>query len=96
MEATKKKFGLFSIILLGMNAIIGSGIFLLPGQAFDILGTSSLFVYLFITLLAGSMALCFAEVAGLFKSNGGAYIYAKEAFGNFCLLYTSPSPRDCS
>ena len=83
MEATKKKFGLFSIILLGMNAIIGSGIFLLPGQAFDILGTSSLFVYLFITLLAGSMALCFAEVAGLFKSNGGAYIYAKEAFGNF-------------
>ena len=29
----KKKFGLISIILLGMNAIIGSGIFLLPGQA---------------------------------------------------------------
>lgn len=83
MEKTKKKFGLFSIILLGMNAIIGSGIFLLPGQAFSIAGTSSLFVYIFITLLAGSMALCFAEVAGLFKSNGGAYIYAKEAFGNF-------------
>ncbi len=79
----KKKFGLFSIILLGMNAIIGSGIFLLPGDAFNIMGTSSLFVYIFITLLAGSMALCFAEVAGLFKSNGGAYIYAKEAFGNF-------------
>ena len=46
MEATKKKFGLFSIILLGMNAIIGSGIFLLPGQAFDILGTSSLSISL--------------------------------------------------
>lgn len=79
----KKKFGLFSIILLGMNAIIGSGIFLLPGQAYAIAGTSSLFVYLFITFLAGSLALCFAEAAGLFRSNGGAYIYAKEAFGNF-------------
>ena len=32
----KKKFGLISIILLGMNAIIGSGIFLLPGQAYDL------------------------------------------------------------
>ena len=49
----KKKFGLISIILLGMNAIIGSGIFLLPGQAYDLVGTSSLFVFLFITLLAG-------------------------------------------
>lgn len=78
-----KKFGLFSIILLGMNSIIGSGIFLLPGKAYNIMGTSSLFVYLFISLLAASMALCFAEAAGLFKSNGGAYIYAKEAFGNF-------------
>lgn len=83
MGDSKKKFGLFSIILLGMNSIIGSGIFLLPGRAFTITGTSSLFAYLFITLLAGSMALCFAEVGGLFRSNGGAYIYAKEAFGNF-------------
>lgn len=79
----RKKFGLFSIVLLGINAIIGSGIFLLPGNVYKTMGTSSLFVYLFITLLAGSMALCFAEVAGLFKSNGGAYIYTKEAFGNF-------------
>ena len=79
----KKKFGLLSIVLLGINAIVGSGIFLLPGRAYDMAGTSSLFVYIFITFLAGSMALCFAEAAGLFKSNGGAYIYAKEAFGNF-------------
>ncbi|MEY8356671.1 APC family permease [Lachnospiraceae bacterium 54-53] len=80
---SKKKFGLVSIVLLGINAIIGSGIFLLPGNVYKIMGTSSLVIYLFITLLAGSMALCFAEVAGLFKSNGGAYIYTKEAFGNF-------------
>lgn len=83
MKNNNKKFGLFSIILLGMNGIIGSGIFLLPGNAYKIMGTSSLFVYVFITLLVGSMALCFAEAAGLFQSNGGAYIYAKEAFGNF-------------
>ena len=79
----KNKFGLGSIILLGMNSIIGTGIFLLPGRAYNLVGTSSLFVYLFVTFLAGSMVLCFAEVSGLFKSNGGAYVYTKEAFGNF-------------
>ncbi|MDO5294423.1 MAG: APC family permease [bacterium] len=78
----KKKFGLFSIVLLGINSIIGSGIFLMPGKAYVLMGTQSLWVYLFITLLAGSMALCFAEAAGYFKSNGAAYVYVKEAFGN--------------
>ncbi|BBF43594.1 S-methylmethionine permease [Lachnospiraceae bacterium KM106-2] len=77
-----KKFGLFSIVLLGINSIIGSGIFLMPGKAYVLMGTKSLLVYLFITLLAGSMALCFAEAAGYFKSNGAAYVYVKEAFGN--------------
>ncbi|HUW42238.1 MAG TPA: hypothetical protein VMV90_14625 [Rectinemataceae bacterium] len=33
MSATRK-FGLFSPILSGINGIVGSGIFLLPGKAF--------------------------------------------------------------
>lgn len=74
----KPKIGIAANIL-----IMDSG--MMPGiyRAYDLVGTSSLFVFLFITLLAGSLALCFAEAAGLFKSNGAVYIYAKEAFGNF-------------
>lgn len=79
----KQKFGIASIVLLGINAIIGSGIFLLPGKAYASVGTSSLLVYLFITALALSMALCFAEVGGMFQRNGGAYVYVREAFGEF-------------
>lgn len=80
---SKHRFGLRSIILLGINAIIGSGIFLLPGQAYEKMGTSSLFVYVFVSFLAMALAMCFAEVAGMFKRNGGAYVYVKEAFGDF-------------
>lgn len=80
---TKNKMGLLSIILLGVNAIIGSGIFLLPNKAYSLVGTSSLFVFLFDALLVITIALCFAEAAGLFKENGGPYVYAKEAFGDF-------------
>lgn len=79
----KNKLGLLSIILLGVNAIIGSGIFLLPNQAYSLVGTSSLFVFLFDALLVITIALCFAEAAGLFTKDGGPYVYAKEAFGNF-------------
>ena len=79
----KHKFGFWSIVLLGINSIIGSGIFLLPNKAYALSGTFSLFVILFDAFLAISMALCFAELSGLFKRNGGPYIYARAAFGNF-------------
>lgn len=78
-----KKFGFWSIVLLGINAIIGSGIFLLPNQAMKLIGTASLGVIIFDMLLVVSIAMCFAEAAGMFKQNGGPYVYAKEAFGDF-------------
>ncbi|WPC44605.1 APC family permease [Clostridium sp. JS66] len=78
-----KKLGLWSIILLGINGVIGTGIFLLPGKAMKLMGPGSIWVYFFDMALVMAMALCFAEVAGLFNKNGGPYIYAKEAFGEF-------------
>ena len=79
----RNKFGLFSIILLGINAIIGTGIFLLPNRAYAEVGVNSIFVIIFDALLVISIALCFAEMGGMYKNNGGPYIYAKEAFGGF-------------
>ncbi|WP_010295122.1 APC family permease [Clostridium senegalense] len=81
--SNKKKIGFWSIVLLGINSIIGSGIFLLPNQAMELIGPASLGVILFDMLLVVSIALCFAEVGGMFSKNGGPYVYAKEAFGSF-------------
>lgn len=78
-----QKLGFWSIVLLGINGIIGSGIFLLPNKAMAIIGPASLLVMLFDMLLVLAITFCFAEAGGLFKENGGAYIYAKEAFGDF-------------
>lgn len=84
METSQKaKFGFWSIVLLGINGIIGTGIFLLPNKAYALTGVSSLFILLFDAFLAGCIALCFAEAAGLFSRNGGPYLYAKHAFGDF-------------
>lgn len=80
----ERKLGLTSVILLGVNMVFGSGIYLLPGQVMALVGGSwSLVVYIFVSLIALAIAWCFAECAALFSRNGGAYLYAKEAFGNF-------------
>lgn len=78
-----KKLGLFSIILLGINTILGSGIFLLPGQVTSLVGSWSLLVYGFVTIMILSVAWCFAKCSALFNRDGGAYLYAKHAFGDF-------------
>ena len=83
MTEKKEKFGLFSIVLLGINSIIGTGIFLLPNRAYALMGPASLGILLFDAFLAGALALCFAEAAGFFSRNGGPYLYAKAAFGDF-------------
>lgn len=77
------KFGFWSIVLLGINGIVGTGIFLLPNKAYSIIGSASLGVLLFDAVIAGCIALCFAEAASLFTRNGGPYLYAKHALGDF-------------
>lgn len=83
IETEKQKMGFWSIVLLGINGIIGSGIFLLPNQAMKLMGTASIGVFIFDALLVTSITVCFAECASLFEVNGGPYIYAKAAFGEF-------------
>ena len=78
-----RKFSLPGIILLGINSILGTGIFLLPGKAMELVGPASIFIYLLVTVVVVAIAFCFAECASYFERNGGAYLYAKEAFGDF-------------
>jgi len=68
---------------LGINGVVGQGIFLLPGAAAAMLGPACLVAVLAAGGLCLLMALCFAEVGSRFQTTGGAYVYAHEAFGDF-------------
>ena len=81
--SAKKKFGFWSIVLLGFNGIVGSGIFLLPGKAFALFGPATIAVFAVSALIALIFALNFAEAAGKFDRHGASYLYAREAFGEF-------------
>lgn len=77
------RLGFWSMILLGVNGIVGSGIFLLPGTIMSLTGPWSLIIFLLVTVIVLAIAWCFAQCAALFNRNGGSYLYAKEAFGEF-------------
>lgn len=78
-----RSLSLLDVMALGVNAVIGQGIFLLPGLAAAILGPASIVGLLCAAGIALLIALCFAEVATRFDSTGGAYVYARETFGPF-------------
>ena len=68
---------------LGINGVIGSGIFLLPGVAVGMMGPASILSFAFAGFLCFMIALCFAEAGSRFSGTGGPYVYAREAFGGF-------------
>jgi amino acid transporter len=70
------------VVALAINSVIGSGIFLLPGTAAALLGVWSLPAVLLAAAAVLLIVLCFAEASSRFDEPGGAYVYARAAFGD--------------
>lgn len=71
----------WDLLFLVLNAVIGAGIFGLPARVFALAGTYSLLAYVGCAAVVALIVLCFAEVASRFRTTGGPYLYAREAFG---------------
>ncbi len=81
-QELKRTLSLTDVVALGINGVIGTGIFLLPGKAHGLMGPASIITLLFAALLSLLIALCFAEVGSKFRGTGGAYLYALRTFGD--------------
>ncbi|MBM7544284.1 APC family permease [Periweissella beninensis] len=79
----KHKFGLIALILFGINGIIGTGIFLMPNQVYKLVGNGGIIVALLDAILVLTIALSFADMSSRYGNNGGAFLYAKAAFGEY-------------
>ncbi len=80
-EKLVRGLGRWDLIALVINAIIGAGIFGLPSKVQGLIGSYSLYAFLACAVIIAFIVLCHAEVASRFKATGGAYLYAKTAFG---------------
>src|SRR5260370_4620375 len=74
---------LLGCVGLGINGIIGSGIFLLPARVFAASGGLSPLAWLAIGGVCLLVGLCFCEASGRADRNGGPYLYARDAFGRW-------------
>jgi amino acid transporter len=82
-EKLVRAVGFWGLVAMCINAVVGSGVFLLPTESYKLLGPFSLWAPLIFAVPVFVLVLCFAEAASHFSEPGGAYLYAKTAFGDF-------------
>ena len=83
----KTKLGFWSIVLLTINSIIGTGIFLSPGGVAMQSGSLAPFIYICAAVFAIILALTFASASKYTRESGAAYAYVRTAFGDNTGLY---------
>lgn len=80
-EHLKRVLGTPETLLIGINGVIGGGIFLLPGHVAALAGRYAVLAYLAAGMVAILIGLCFAEVSSMYTRTGGPIVYAEEAMG---------------
>jgi APA family basic amino acid/polyamine antiporter len=80
--ALKRTLGPLELVLLGVGAIVGVGIFVLTGQAAaTYAGPGIVISFLIAGLASACAALCYSEMAAMIPSAGSAYSYTHAALG---------------
>ncbi len=78
-----RELGVWDLSAIGINGVIGGGIFILPATVAQLMGTAAPLAYLLAATVVSLVALCFAVAGSYFTIAGGPYHYAHRAFGPF-------------
>lgn len=78
----KRHLGWFQLIVIGIGAIIGAGIFVITGTtAAECTGPAIVLAFVFAALICVFAGLCYAELSALIPIAGGSYSYSYVALG---------------
>jgi amino acid transporter len=77
----KRELSLLDTVGIGINGIVGSGIYLLVAPLAKAGGGASVAGVLACGALCVLIALCFAELGSMYDESGGPYVYSRDAFG---------------
>ena len=76
-----RSLGLYAVFTISIGAMIGSGIFVLPGLAFKIAGPSVILAFFLAGIVVLPAALSQSEMATAMPEAGGTYLYIDRAMG---------------
>ncbi len=79
----RRELGRWDLTAIGINMVVGAGVFLVPSQVVARVGAWSVVLCFALGLASILIGLCFAEVSSRFEGTGGPYLYARAAFGRF-------------
>ncbi|PZX07995.1 amino acid/polyamine/organocation transporter (APC superfamily) [Psychrobacillus insolitus] len=78
----KQTLGAFDLVLLGVGAIVGTGIFILPGTvAASSSGPAIVFSFIIAAIVCALAGLCYSEFSSSIPVTGSAYTYGYIVFG---------------
>jgi APA family basic amino acid/polyamine antiporter len=80
-QSLKKVLKPYELILLGIGAVIGTGIFVVSGLAAELSGPALPVSFIIAGIVCIFAALCYAELAAMVPVTGSAYTYSYAAFG---------------
>lgn len=81
-QGLEKNLSAFSLSMMGVGAIVGSGIFILPGiLAAQYTGPGVMFSFLLAAIVCSLAALCYSEFSSTIPLAGSAYTYIYSIFG---------------
>lgn len=81
--ATAGELGFWSLCALGINGMVGVGIFFAPAEVAALVpGSAGTWVYALTTLSIAPVAACYALLGARFAKDGGPFVWAEAAFGS--------------
>jgi amino acid transporter/mannitol/fructose-specific phosphotransferase system IIA component (Ntr-type) len=81
VEKLERHLGLTGVVAISISAMLGSGIFVLPGLAAGLTGPSVFVAYILAGICVLPAALSKSELATAMPTSGGTYVYLDRAFG---------------
>jgi APA family basic amino acid/polyamine antiporter len=80
-KSLKRQLGAFQLTMLGIGAIIGTGIFVLTAEAGQKAGPAMMIAFVIAAVVCGLAALAYSELASMVPVAGSAYTYTYGVLG---------------
>ncbi len=80
-KSLHRSLGAFQLTMLGIGAVIGTGIFVLTAEAAQKAGPGMMISFVIAGLVCAFAALCYAEMASMVPVSGSAYTYSYAVMG---------------
>jgi APA family basic amino acid/polyamine antiporter len=80
-KSLTRTLGAFQLTMLGVGAVIGTGIFVLTAEAAQKAGPGMMLSFVIAGLVCAVTALCYAELASMVPVSGSAYTYSYAVLG---------------